>query len=79
VFWRRFAYALPRVTTIVHGADPYFAWPLMSDGLRHPASPLTWVHTGYTELPDDSGWAGNVLFWADHDPVRIISAMEALI
>lgn len=79
-YWAKYAGPLRQLVTIVHGRDPWFAWPWISRGLAHPpGQSLIWLHDGTWSLVSEEEWPGGKLGRAgDHGPDTAVVALEAL-
>ena len=79
LFWQFIGKTAPgMVTQLVHGRDPWFAWPLDSE-LIHGDSPIIWLRDGKAVWTTEPNWAGgDILDCRDHNIGVIIKALEAL-
>lgn len=75
-FWD--AHADLDITTVVHGRDPWAAWPWIGTNYVHQPE-LLWLNEGdYHVIPRDQWSGGNLLCWPDHGPESVLDAVAAL-
>lgn len=79
-YWAKYASAFASLTTVVHGRDPWFAWPWISRGLTHPpGQSLLWLHDGTWSVASEAEWPGaRIARLADHGPDSVVAALQAL-
>lgn len=81
-FWIAHSDMLPLMTVVVHGGDPFFAWPPLAFGLRHPPIPTLWLKTvpgQWAVLDRPDSWPGPTEDFSDHDISIIAAAIEAIV
>jgi hypothetical protein len=81
-FWRVHAGIIDRILQVVHGDDPFFAWPPLGSDLQHAPARTLWLRTpsGWSSITGSDGWSGpSILAEPDHDTTTVISALFALV
>ena len=79
-FYNTHAACFAKTLTVVHGRDPWAAWPWIEGTLRHPpAQPMIWLTEGGWKFVDRDGWSGGDIFdGSDHDTETVLAAVKAL-
>lgn len=81
-FWEAHAAMLPLMTVVVRGGDPFFAWPVISLGLRHPPVPTLWLMKApgqWALLDGPDAWPGPTAEFSDHDISGIAAAIDTIV
>lgn len=78
-YYATFASAFEKCMTVLHGQDPWAAWPWIEETLKHPPGDLLWLHDGTYDWVTRESWiGGSMLHSSDHDTNQVIQAVNKL-
>jgi hypothetical protein len=79
LYYQAYVGCFERTLTVINGADPWVAWPWVSETLVHPPGPILWLRRNGWEWTTRSSWCGGeILASSDHFPSEIARNVQAL-